>query len=297
MFNVIKHKNIFIGFSLILIVAAIIAILVFGFRPGIDFTGGTLWQFRFNGDSATVPALEDFFRASAGLESASINTDSDQKIFLLRTNEMNESDHQRISVLLEASFPGMEELRFESIGPTIGSELRHKAVLAFILVLVGISLYIAFAFRKVFEPVSSWKYGFVTLITLFHDALIPAGLFSVLGYWKGIELDSNFIVALLVIMGFSVHDTIVVFDRIRENLSIQKNKNKGLPEIINASVNQTFARSINTSLTLILVLLALYFLGSATLEYFVLIILIGTVIGTYSSIFIASPLLTFFTKK
>src|SRR3989338_3563861 len=295
MFDLIKYKNVFIGFSLILVIAAVAAMAVFGFRLGIDFTGGTLWQFRFNGDSVTVPALEDFFKASAGLENISLNTDSDQKLFLLRTNEMKEADHQRISDLLKSRFPGMEELRFESIGPTVGDELRRKAVLAFVLVLVGISLYIAFAFRKVSEPVSSWKYGLINLVTLFHDALIPAGLYAVLSHWQGVEIDTNFIVALLVIMGFSVHDTIVVFDRIRENLRVQKNKK--LPEIINMSVNQTFARSINTSLTLILVLLALYFLGSATLQYFVLIILIGTVIGTYSSIFVASPLLTFFTKR
>ena len=158
--------------------------------------------------------------------------------------------------------------------------------------MLGISLYIAFAFRKVSYPIKSWKYGIITLITLFHDVIIPAGLLAVLGRRLGIEIDTNFVVALLVVMGFSVHDTIVVFDRIRENLLLQKNR-LDLPVIINNSVNQTFVRSINTSLTLILVLLALFFFGPVTLKYFILTILVGTTVGTYSSIFVASPLLLY----
>jgi preprotein translocase subunit SecF len=186
-------------------------------------------------------------------------------------------------------------LRFESIGPVVGAELKSKAIWAFILVLFGISLYIAFAFRKVSYPVSSWKYGIATLICLFHDAVIPAGLYAWWGSVKGLEIDTNFIVAILTIMGFSVHDTIVVFDRIRENLIVHKGKK--LDEIINISINQTFARSINTTLTLVIVLLALYLFGAPTLSYFILLILIGTIIGTYSSIFMASPLLTYLQKK
>ena len=196
---------------------------------------------------------------------------------------------------MKADLVDFQELSFSSIGPAIGLEIRNRALIAFVLVLVGISLYIAFAFRKVSQPVSSWKYGLVTLITLFHDALIPAGFFSILGYWRGAELDTNFIVAILVVMGFSVHDTIVVFDRIRENLFLAKNKND-LAAIINASIKQTFVRSVNTSLTLVLVLLALYFFGAENLRYFTITILLGTVIGTYSSIFVASPLLTFFHR-
>ncbi|MEK7641173.1 MAG: protein translocase subunit SecF, partial [Patescibacteria group bacterium] len=160
------------------------------------------------------------------------------------------------------------------------------------LVLLAISLYVAFAFRKVSKPVSSWKYGIITLITLFHDALVPAGMFAVLGRLLNLEVDTNFVVAILVVVGFSVHDTIVVFDRIRENLRIAGSNVGDFSSLVNSSINQTFARSINTSLTLILTLVALYFLGPAALQYFVLTILVGVVMGTYSSIFIASPLLT-----
>jgi len=166
-----------------------------------------------------------------------------------------------------------------------------------LLVLLGISLYIAFAFRRVSRPVSSWKYGIITLLTLFHDALIPAGLMALLGWLYGAEVGINFIVAILVVMGFSVHDTIVVFDRIRENIQLEKNSNSGFAELVNKSVLQTFARSINTSLTLVLVLLALYFLGADSLRNFILIILVGVVVGTYSSIFVASPLLVLAEKK
>ena len=183
-----------------------------------------------------------------------------------------------------------EELSFESIGPSVGAELKKNALIAVVFVLVGISLYIAFAFRKVSRPIASWKYGLITLLTLFHDVLIPAGMLAILGQYKGVEIDTNFIVALLVVAGFSVHDTIVVFDRIRENLAIHRGK-AGFGEIINQSINQTLARSVNTSLTLILVLVALILLGPATLTYFIAALLLGTLVGTYSSIFVASPLL------
>ena len=156
--------------------------------------------------------------------------------------------------------------------------------------LIGISLFIAFAFRKVSRPIRSWKYGVVTLVTLFHDVVIPAGLFAYLGRFYGVEADTNFIVALLVVMGFSVHDTIVVFDRIRENLLLGR-EGAGLAEVVNKSINETLARSINTSVTLVLVLVALLLFGPATLTYFVLAILVGVILGTYSSIFVASPLL------
>jgi preprotein translocase subunit SecF len=168
--------------------------------------------------------------------------------------------------------------------------LRNNSIIAIILVLIGISLYIAFAFRKASRPISSWKYGWITLMTLFHDVAIPAGMLAILGHFMNVQLNSDIIVALLVVMGFSVHDTIVVFDRIRENLLNHRGK-MPFATIVNDSVNQTLARSINTSLTLILVLLSLYFVGPADLKYFVLTLLVGVTTGIYSSIFIASPAL------
>lgn len=294
MFNLIKYKNLFIGFSAALTVLAVVSMAVFGFRLGIDFNGGTQWQIKLD-KVISSDELAGVLRDQLLYKDAGVLVDETNKSFLIRVPVISEAEHQTASQALKDKIGDFEELRFESIGPTIGKELRGKAAAAFLLVLLGISLYIAFAFRKVSHPVNSWKYGFITLITLFHDALIPAGLYALLGNLRGVEVDTNFIVALLVIMGFSVHDTIVVFDRIRENLLVQKGKS--LEEVINLSVNQTFARSINTSLTLVLVLLALYFFGASTLSYFVLLMLVGTIIGTYSSIFVASPLLTYFKRK
>lgn len=277
-----------------MVILSLASIFIFGFRQGIDFSGGTLWQVKFLEKAVTATELEIYFK-NKDVKNVLITGDSTGKEFLIRTNEIDESTHQDYLAALSSDFGQVEELRFESIGPVIGRELRSKAIMAFFMVLGGISLYIAFAFRKVSYPVRSWKYGLITLVTLFHDALIPTGFYALVGHYKIVEIDTNFIVAILVMIGFSVHDTIVVFDRIRENLLVQRSKTLG--EVINISVNQTFTRSINTSLTLILVLVALYLFGASTLSYFVLLILIGTVVGTYSSIFVASPLLTYLQNK
>ncbi len=294
--DIIKRRKIFLSVSGILVLASITAIAVFGFQPGIDFVGGTLWQIaitRTDADLTRTNAeeIKEFFETDLGVKNIMVFP-AENNDFLIRFGHISEEQHQQYFQSLKTKFGEAEELRFDNIGPTIGKELKRKAVWAIGLVMLGISLYVAFAFRKVSYPIKSWKYGIITLITLFHDVIIPAGLLAVLGRRLGIEIDTNFVVALLVVMGFSVHDTIVVFDRIRENLLLRKNS-LDLPVIINNSVNQTFVRSINTSLTLILVLLALFFFGPVALKYFILTILVGTIVGTYSSIFIASPLLLF----
>ncbi len=294
--DIIGHRKIFLTFSGALVLASIASIAFFGFRPGIDFAGGTLWQIaitRTDADETQTSAenLKDFFENDLGVKNVTISP-ADNQSFLIRLSHISEQEHQNYLNAIKAKFGDIEELRFEVIGPSVGQELKNKALWAITLVLVGISLYIAFAFRKVSFPIKSWKYGIVTLLTLFHDIAIPAGLLSVFGWKFGLEIDTNFVVALLVVMGFSVHDTIVVFDRIRENLLLNRTRSD-LPTVINTSVNQTLARSINTSLTLILVLMAMFFFGPITLKYFVLTILVGTILGTYSSIFVASPLLLY----
>jgi len=293
--NIIGNKWIFLGISSALVLASIGSIMLYGFKPGIDFSGGTLWQIKFETEP-TVGDLVTFFTEKTDVENPIITTEKETESYLIRIKEIDETDHSSILSGLKESFGNLEELRFDSIGASIGNELKNKAITAFIAVLVGISLYIAFAFRKVSRPVSSWKYGTITLITLFHDALIPAGIMALLGHFKGIEVDTNFIVALLVVMGFSVHDTIVVFDRIREHLRGDSGRTN-FDTLVNESVNETIARSINTSFTLILVLIALYFFGAPTLKYFILTMLVGTAVGTYSSIFVASPILTLWRKK
>ena len=193
------------------------------------------------------------------------------------------------SPVLSEKYEGMIEEQFTSIGPVIGRELKGQAAVQLILVSLGIIFYIAYAFRKVTRPVSSWRFGVAAIVALVHDLLIVIGVFAILGHYRGVEVDSLFVTALLTVLGFSVHDTIVVFDRIRENLRIRAGAN--LFEIINNSINQTLIRSLNTSLTVVFVLAALFLFGGESIHYFVLALLIGIVAGTYSSIFIASPIL------
>ncbi|MEK7195559.1 MAG: protein translocase subunit SecF [Patescibacteria group bacterium] len=296
MLNIVGHKKIYFAVSGVLILASILAMVIFRFHQGIDFRGGTLWQFGIKEGTPSMGELNGVFQSELSVSDARINYDEVNGIFFVRLGEVSEEKHQIFLGELKGKYPSLGELSFQSIGPSVGIKLRNNALMAMGLVLLGISFYIAFVFRKASRPVSSWKYGWVTLMTLFHDVAIPAGLLAVLGRYRGVEIDTNFLVALLVVMGFSVHDTIVVFDRIRENLITGKGREK-FETVVNSSVNQTLGRSINTSFTLILVLLALYFSGPVNLHYFILTLLVGVTTGIYSSIFIASPTLLLLVGK
>ncbi len=287
----LKKKKTILVVSLALVAISAAAILIFGFKLGIDFTSGSLWQIKT--ESVNEEGLRDFFRDELGIEEMNISIDPTENIYALSFREITETERQGFLVRLRERFGNVEDVEFSTISPSISSELKHKAYLAMTFVLVGISLYIAFVFRNVSEPIKSWKYGIITLITLMHDVIIPAGLFAILGKLYGVTIDINFIVAMLFVMGFSVHDTIVVFDRIRENLASAKEERKRivLQEVVDTSIKETVARSINTSLALVLVLLVLLFLGPVGTKMFVLAILVGSVAGAYSSIFFASPLL------
>ena len=202
------------------------------------------------------------------------------------------TEDERVKLVADLSIDGkypLTQTNFTSIGPSVGQELVSKAIFAIVLVVIAIVLYIAFAFRTVSKPVASWKYGIIAIATLVHDIAIPAGVFALLGHFYGAEVDTLFVVALLTVLGISVSDTIVVFDRIRENL-----KNHTAPtfaETVGKSLSQTFVRSINTSLTVILVLISLFFFGPLATKNFALVLIVGMFFGTYSSIFVASPLL------
>ncbi|MSR73653.1 MAG: protein translocase subunit SecF [Candidatus Pacebacteria bacterium] len=296
MYDIIGKKYLFLGLSALLLIASITAMGMYGFKEGIDFVGGTSWQVRM-AKKPTAEAVSAMLMKEFNLQEAIAIEEPTTQSVILRLPELNEDMHAKYRTALEKDFGAVEELDYETIGPAIGNELRGKATWAFLAVLLTISLYIAFAFRHVSRPISSWKYGFVTLGTLFHDAVIPLGLMAYLGHTYGVEINTNIVVAILVIIGFSVHDTIVVFDRIRENLRIEKASSFSFDALVNRSMNQTMIRSINTSLTLVLTLAALLLFGSANLFYFVLTILVGVVVGTYSSIFIASPLLTLWNKR
>lgn len=290
MLNIISHKYIFLTISGILVLGSILAIVFWGLKLGIDYTGGSLLEVEF---AEQRPAAEEIRKIleGFGLGGAVIQLTGEKEV-ILRFKEIEESTHQT----LLNSLPGAQEKRFDSIGPVIGKELKQKSVIALLLSLAAIVLYIAFAFRKVSEPVSSWKYGAVAIVALVHDVAIPTGIFSLLGHFKGVEIDTLFITALLTILGFSVHDTIVVFDRIRENL--HKLKSAEAFEItVNRSVNETITRSINTSFTVILVLAMVIFFGGETVKFFALALILGIVFGTYSSIFVAAPLLVIWGKR
>ncbi len=285
---IIKHKFVFLTISAIIVLGSIVAVLVYGLRLGIDFKGGTLLEVKYTTARPETSALTPVF-AAHDLSDAVVQQVGDAS---LSVKSRPLTDTERTTLVSDLSLGGkypLTQTTFNSIGPSVGRELTHKALVAIILVVIAIVLYIAFAFRGVSEPVSSWKYGFIAIATLVHDVAIPSGVFALLGHFHGAEVDTLFVVALLTVLGISVSDTIVVFDRIRENL-----KNRvapTFPETVGKSLSQTFVRSINTSLTVILVLVSLYFFGPAATKNFSLVLIVGMFFGTYSSIFVASPLL------
>ncbi len=293
--KILRYKNIILAISTLIVVISIAIVGIFGFKLGIDFTSGSLWQVKI--PNAQVADIREFFSSETGIDELNVSFDNESQTYALSFREISENERQSYFELMKQRFgDGVESVDFLTISPSVSSELRNKSMWAIGLVLLGISLYIAFAFRKVSEPLKSWKYGVITLITLVHDVAIPAAVFALLGKFSGIVIDANFVVAMLFVMGFSVHDTIVVFDRIRENLLVLKErsvKRVNLEEVVDKSIMETLARSINTSLTLIVILMALLFWGPVSTKMFILAILIGTVAGTYSSIFFASPLLVF----
>lgn len=286
MINVVGKRKIFYAFSVVLIGAGIFSVIFWGLHFGIDFRGGSLIEVQF---SQPVPDAAAIKASLAGLNlgDAAVQPTGNSG-FMIRLKDLDENAHQ--SVLASLKMLGaLEEKKFDSVGPVVGEELKSRAYMAIVTVLFLIVIYIAFAFRKVSRPVASWKYGLAAIVALFHDIFIPTGIFSILGHYLGVEIDLLFVTGLLTILGFSVHDTIVVFDRIRENL--RKGVGQNFEEAVNISINQTMTRSINTSLTVFLTLLAIFIFGGESVKYFSLLLMIGVFFGTYSSIFVASSLL------
>jgi preprotein translocase subunit SecF len=286
MFPFTKYSKFYYLFSGILIVASVASLITFGLRFGIEFTGGANMQLEF---TSHRPANEIISKqlSSFNLGDIIIQPTGD-KGMILQFRGIDEATHQKMLAELQKIEP-LQETSFQYIGPSVGQELKTKTEIAVLLALLAITIYIAFAFRKVSRPIASWKYGITSLVALFHDILIPLGVFSVLGKLYNVEITIPIIAALLTILGFSVHDTIVIFDRIRENIM---RSGAGLfNETVDASLNQTIGRSISTVFTVLLVMASLFFFGGETLKYFSLVLIIGISAGAYSSIFIASPLL------
>ena len=291
-FNFTKYSAVYYAISGILIIASIVSLFMFGLKFGIEFTGGSNMEISF---TETRPSNETIQNALKSFSLGEIIVKpTGQREAILQFKGVDETTHQKILAELNKLSPASEK-SFQYIGPSIGQELRNKTELAIALALLAITLYIAFAFRKVSRPVSSWKYGIASLIALFHDILIPLGVFSVLGHFYNVEITIPIVAALLTILGFSVHDTIVIFDRIRENI-LRRGMGQ-FEDTVNWSLTQTLGRSISTVATVEFVLIALYFFGGETLKHFSLALIIGITSGTYSSIFIASPLLVSWYKR
>lgn len=288
---IIKYKGVFFALTAVIVLAAIAAIAMFGLPLGSDFTGGTLVRVEYPSGRPAPEALQQSLDG-AGFKGYSLR-ETGTSGYVLRTGNLSESARANLSSTLSVSDSNAVISQLTEVGPTVGAELRNKSIVALALVLLCIVLFIAFAFRKVSEPVSSWVYGLIALVALLHDVIVPVGFYAALAHFTGAEVDTLFVTAVLTVLGFSVHDTIVVFDRVRENLRTnrERNRKESFAETAGRSLGQTFVRSVNTSLTVVLTLCALYYMGPVSTETFSLTLLIGIIAGTYSSIFLATPLL------
>lgn len=292
-FNFVKRRKIYYAISGILILISFFSIVFFGIKTSIEFRGGSILEIKY---SQEVPSSQEIRNSLAeiGIKDAIVQT-TNQNTAIIRMKDINEKTHQKVLKKLGEGRK-IEELRFESVGPVVGRELKKKTEYLILLSVISIIIYITFAFRRVMRPVKSWQYGVAGVLALFHDVFIPIGIFSILGKFYGVEITIPIITALLTVFGYSINDSVVVFDRIRENLIRRRYDN--FEETVNESLNQTLSRSINTSLTTLLVLFAIFFFGGETLRYFALALILGISLGTYSSIFIASPLLvTWWARK
>lgn len=284
--KLLNYYRYFFILSLVFLVAGIVSLAVFGLQLGIDFKGGTVTELEFN-QPVNLDTVREAIN-SQQIENAQIQQAGTNGV-IIRTGTQSKEKHIALLDDLKTKQGDFTEKRFESIGPVVGEQLTRKAIYQLLLVSLGIIFYISYAFRKVTRPVSSWQFGVAAVVALLHDLLVVLGIFSILGHFFNIEVDSMFVTAMLTVLGFSVHDTIIVFDRIRENLRVYAGQS--IEFVVNHSISQTIVRSLNTSLTVLLVLLALLLFGGETIRYFVLALFIGIIAGTYSSIFVASPLL------
>jgi len=291
---IISYKHIFFSLSALFVIVAIGSIAYVGLRTGIDFAGGSVTEVQYTDTrpetSVLVASLE-----TAGFTGAVVRDIGNNAVSVRTTHVTDEDEHGKLgeALSLNGTVP-YEETNFSFVGPVVGQELRQKAWIAITAVIVAIILFIAFAFRQVSKPVSSWVYGGVAIVALIHDVIVPTGAFAVMGaFFPGYELDVLFVTALLSILGFSIHDTIVIFDRVRENLKKDNREHTGksFAETVAMSLKETMTRSINTSITVLIVIAALYFFGGTATKPFAFTLFVGIIAGTYSSVFLAAPLL------
>jgi preprotein translocase subunit SecF len=281
--------------SLLLIAAATFVILVFGLRFGVDFKGGSVLEVDFVKERPAPAELTKIIGEISGVKSVSVNPFAEQGM-LVRMNEISEETHQEVLKTVGQKYGQIIEKRFDSVGPTVGNELKKKSVTAIIILLLAVAVYIAFVFRAMAKVLSPWALSAATIIALIHDVLVPIGVFALLGYYFGVEINGIFLAAVLTILGYSVSDSVVVFDRVRENV-LRFGSREEFGALVHRSVMQTLSRSLNTTFTTLLSLIAIYFFGGDSVKYFALALIIGIFLGAYSSIFIASPILVWWSGK
>ncbi len=289
---IVNHRNIFFGITGLVLAVAVGAIVFLGLPLSIDFTGGSLMDVTYTKTEPTIASLQQAI-APLNLGEVSIRQSGANEV-TVRSRTLTPEEHTKVlAALSENNANPLTESQFTSVGPTLGSELGAKALWAIGAVIAAIVLYIAWAFRRVSKPVSSWVYGLIVIAILVHDIVVPAGFYAILCHLTGAQVDSLFVVALLAILGYSVNDTIVIFDRVREHLNANQHQHvsESFDVTVGKSITETLGRSINTSLTVVLALLALAFFGAAATINFSFVLLVGVIAGTYSSILLAAPLL------
>lgn len=288
--NIVGQRKLWFGISLLVIIPGLISLILWGLPLGIDFKGGQEIEISTSKSQSDVRAIVEH----APVKDVTVTSSGAGRLLIRYTDaDTKDSDKNHQSIKQKLAEEGATEISFDSIGPAVSSGIARNAIVSIILASIAIMLYIAFAFRNTPPPVSPLSFGTTAVIALLHDALVVLGVFSILGHFAGIEIDSLFVTAVLTVIGFSVHDTIVVYDRVRENL---RKHNKPFEEVVNMSILETFTRSVNTSLTVFITLLALFIFGGSSIRLFVLALLIGVISGTYSSIFNAATLLVVYNN-
>jgi len=284
--------------SVLIAITSVVVVFTFGLNLGVDFKGGSVLELEFNppagGGRPDIETIQKSLSDFKDLSMASSGTNG----LIIRTRELSEQNHQAVLSKLKIAFPasGLEERKFDSVGPLIGNELKNKSVIAIILVLLGVIIYIATVFRKLSRVLPFWAMGLSAIVALVHDIVIPVGAFSLLGHFYGIEISAVFVAAALTILGYSVSDTVVIFDRVRENV-LKGGSKENFGVVVHRSIMQTLTRSLNTTFTTLLSLIVIYLFGGESIKYFSLALIIGIFLGAYSSIFVASPLLVWWSQR
>ena len=278
--------------------SAIVAAGIYGLKFGVDFKGGSVMELNFKNGRPQISEIQSLLSGEAEFKEAGVNL-AGQNGIIIKSGELLEQIHQDILKKISTQFPsaGMEELKFDSVGPVIGKELKSKSLSAVIIVLFSIIIYIAIVFRKLSRTISGWAMGVAAIVALAHDVIIPVGVFALLGKFYGIEISAVFVAAILTVLGYSVSDTVVVFDRVRENIIKGGGAGEGFGAVVHKSILQTLTRSLNTTFTTLLSLMAIYLFGGESIKYFALALIMGIFLGAYSSIFVASPLLVWWNGK